>query len=119
MKHLITFFLILFSFSFFNSFAQSKLPRLRYNKAISKNIKYKKKLVYLYTANGGLIGYFSDSSIVSCIRCDFCKSNILAMFKDKSTVKWNLIKPSDFISYEKDNGWVLVNHKWNEKVPQF
>lgn len=84
-----------------------------------KNIIQKKELVYLYAANGGMIGYFSDGSVVGCPRCDFCKSNILAMFKKKSSEKWNLKKPNDFTSYEEDNGWVLVNYKWNEKVPQF
>lgn len=66
-----------------------------------------------------MLGYFSDGSVVSCPRCDFCKSNILAMFKKKPFEKWNLKKPSDFTSYAEDNGWVLVNYKWNEKVPQF
>lgn len=81
--------------------------------------KTKKELVYLYTANGGMIGYFSDGSIVACPRCDFCKSNIMAMFKVKPTGSWNLVKPDDFVSHEEDNGWVLIDYKWNEKVPQY
>ena len=26
-----------------------------------------------------------------------------------------LKKPNDFISYEEDNGWVLINYVWKEK----
>lgn len=80
--------------------------------------KTKKELVYLYTSNVGMVGYFSDGSVVSCPRCDFCKSNIMAMFKEKPMGSWDLVKPDDFVSYEEDNGWVLIDYKWNEKVPQ-
>ena len=89
-------------------------------KSTSKNIKQKKELVYLYAGNGGMVGYFSDGSVVGCPKCDFCKSSILAMFKEKPrSGKWNLKKPDDFVSYEEDKGWVLVNYKWKEKVPQY
>jgi hypothetical protein len=89
-------------------------------KSTSRNVKQKKELVYLYTGNGGLVGYFSDGSVVGCPKCDFCKSSILAMFKEKPrSGKWNLKKPDDFVFYEEDKGWVLVNYKWKEKVPQY
>lgn len=80
--------------------------------------KTKKELVYLYTSNGGMVGYFSDGSVVGCPRCDFCKSNVLAMFKEKPMGSWDLVKPDDFVSYEEDYGWVLIDYKWNKKVPQ-
>lgn len=86
---------------------------------LSKKKIIKKELVYLYTANGGMVGYFNDGSVVGCPRCDFCKSNILAMHNKESSETWNLKKPNDFVSYEEDNGWVLINYKWQEKVPQF
>lgn len=92
------------------------------NKTKSKSTthqKQQKKLVYLYTANGGMVGYYDDGTVVGCPRCDFCRSNILAMLKVKPMGKWDLKKPDDFISYEEDNGWVLINYKWKEKVPQF
>ncbi len=92
------------------------------SKAKSKTTKQKKqekKLVYLFTANGGMVGYYDDGSVVGCPRCDFCRSNILAMLKEKPMGKWDLKKPDDFISYEDDKGWVLINYKWKEKVPQF
>jgi hypothetical protein len=40
------------------------------------------------------------------------------MFKEKPMRKWDLKKPDDFVSYEEDNGWVLINYKWKQKVPQ-
>ncbi|MCC6515207.1 MAG: hypothetical protein IT275_02530 [Chitinophagales bacterium] len=91
------------------------------------NNKNKKELRYLYHANGGIIGYFSDGTIVGCPRCDFCRSNIQAMFNDKPHSTYEvmsdgslLINNSDreFPSYNDDNGWALIDYKWNEKVPQ-
>lgn len=76
----------------------------------------KKELVYLYTANGGMVGYFNDGSVVGCPRCDFCKSNILSMFKEKPMSSWDLKQPDDYDP--NDNSWVLVNYEWKEKVPQ-
>ena len=116
----ITFYLSLLLLIFYvvSSSAQIK-NKPRINKSNSKNVKNKKELVYLFTANGGMVGYFSDGTVVGCPRCDFCRSNILAMFKEKPMGTWDLKKPEDFISYEADKGWVLINYKWKEKVPQF
>ena len=99
--------------------AQGKYKKKITNKSLATNIIQKKELVYLFTSNGGMVGYYSDGTVVACPRCDFSKSNILAMCKKKPMGKWNLKKPDDFISYEEDNGWVLINYKWKEKVPQF
>ena len=76
----------------------------------------KKELVYLYTAIGGMVGYFNDGSVVGCPRCDFCKSNILSMFKEKPMSSWDLKQPDAYDP--NDNCWVLVNYEWKEKVPQ-
>ncbi len=118
--NLIKSFTIFFTMSYFALLtitvnAQTKSPK----KSTYKAVKQKKELVYLYTANGGMVGYFSDGSVGGCPRCNFCRSNILAMFKEKPWRKWDLKKPDDFVSYEEDNGWVLINYKWKEKVPQF
>lgn len=92
------------------------------------NIKQKKKLRYLYYANGGIRGYFEDGTIVGCPRCDFCRSNIMAMYNEKPLgtfkVQSNgslLINNSEkeFPNYKDDNGWVLIDYVWNEKVPQY
>lgn len=99
--------------------AQTKPNNPSIEKTTAKTYKKQKELVYLYRANGGMIGYFSDGTVVGCPKCDFCRSNILAMFKEKPMRKWDLKTPTDFVPYEKDNGWVLINYKWQEKVPQF
>lgn len=109
--------IIIFCFALFTTTVNAQTKSFK--KSTYKAVKQKKELVYLYRANGGMIGYFSDGSVVGCPRCDFCKSNILAMFKEKPMKKWDLKKPGDFVSYEQDNGWVLINYKWKEKVPQF
>ncbi|MFM2385631.1 MAG: hypothetical protein RL660_388 [Bacteroidota bacterium] len=99
--------------------AQTKASNKVVQKSTAKRSTKKKELVYLYAANGGMVGYFSDGSVVECPRCDFCRSNILAMFKEKPMRQWDLKKPKGFVSYKVDNGWVLIKYKWKEKVPQF
>lgn len=79
--------------------------------------QHKRKLAYLYVANGGLIGYFNDGTVVGCPKCDFCRNNTSSFYKMKVIKHWNLHKPDNFISYHQDNGWVLVNYKWYAKVP--
>jgi hypothetical protein len=111
--------ILIFTLLTININAQTKSNKKVTQKSIGKGSIKKKELAYLYTANGGMVGYFSDGSVVGCPRCDFCRSNILAMFKEKPMRKWDLKKPDDFVSYEEDNGWVLINYKWKEKVPQF
>jgi hypothetical protein len=79
--------------------------------------QHKRKLAYLYVANGGLIGYFNDGTVVGCPTCDLCRNNISSLYKMKVIKHWNLHKPDHFTSYHQDNGWVLVNYKWHAKVP--
>jgi hypothetical protein len=71
----------------------------------------------LFTANGGMLGYFNDGTVVGCPRCDFCESNILSMYKEKSVRRWDLTQPEDYDP--NDKSWVLVNYEWKEKVPQY
>ena len=88
----------------------------------------KKELRYLYHANGGMLLYFNDGTIVGCPRCDFIKSNIVASFSAEPdgtyTVEEDgslLINNNDkeFPNYNEDNGWALIDYKWNKKVPQY
>ncbi len=99
--------------------AQTKSNNAVIKKSISNDSIQKKELVYLYAANAGMVGYYTDGSVVVCPRCDFCSSNILGMSKEQPTGKWDLKKPENFVSYEEDKGWVLTNYEWKEKVPQF
>ncbi len=87
------------------------------NKISNKEIKQNRKLVYLYVSNGGMVGYFNDGSVIACPQCDFTRSNLLSMSQKRPFRKWNLKKPDDFISFEEDNGWVLINYKWKVKAP--
>lgn len=91
-----------------------------------KKIKPKKKvnsnerrLRHLYTANGGLRGYFSDGTTVGCPRCDFCKSNIEAMFNAKPDGTYSNEEVFNEANRSDDDGWVLKDYKWTTKVPQF
>jgi hypothetical protein len=108
--------IIVFTLFTFSVNAQTKTYKRVTKKIENKESKQKKKLVYLYTSNGGMVGYYSDGSVVGCPRCEFLESNLLRMLKEKPTGKWNLKKPNDFISYEEDNGWVLINYVWKEKA---
>lgn len=96
-----------------------------------KEVKQKKsksrELQYLYHANGGMIGYFDDGTIVGCPQCDFCRSSILEMFNLDPMGTYEvqsdgslLVNKSEreFPNFKDDNGWALINYKWNEKVPQ-
>ncbi|GEM_PF-1424888 len=88
----------------------------------------KRELRYFYYANGGLRGFFNDGTIVGCARCEFCRSNILQMFNDTPIGTYEvqsdgslLVNKSEreFPDYQSDKGWVLIDYKWNEKVPQY
>lgn len=89
--------------------------------------KSKRKLRYLYFANGGLRGYFNDGTIAGCPKCDFCRSNILTLFNEKSIGTYQvqadgslLINTSEieFPNCQADSGWALIDFQWNVKVPQ-
>ena len=114
--------IIILALLFITLFSTSVAAQTKSHKKASsktKKTKHKKELVYLFAANGGMVGYFSDGSVVGCPKCDFCKSNILAMFKEKPFGTWDLKNPEDFSSSDENNNWVLVNYKWKQKVPQF
>ena len=96
----------------------------------SKEKAKKRELRYLFFANGGIVGYFDDGTIAGCPRCDFCKSNIVAMFNEKTYGKYKVendgsltingdehlvpaFNPGDI------DGWALIDYKWKIKPPQY
>jgi hypothetical protein len=95
--------------------AQTKSQKEILNKTNAIINKQKRQLVYLYASNGGIMGYYNDGTVVGCPRCEFTKSTLVDMAKQKPMGKWNLKKPDDFVSYEEDNGWVLINYQWKLK----
>lgn len=45
------------------------------------NDQNKRRLKYLYFANGGLIGFFDDGTVSACAKCDLSKVNIEGLKK--------------------------------------
>jgi len=98
------------------------------NKSQEANKKAKRELRYLYYANGGIVGYFDDGTVTGCPRCDFSKSNILAMFKAKPHATYTVERDGSLMlsngtreipNANDDRGWALIDFKWNQKVPQY
>lgn len=91
--------------------------------------KSKRELRYLYFANGGIVGYFDDGTVTGCPRCDFCRSNIIAMFDEKPYGTYT-VQPDgsllidghnkEFPEYDETmpDGWALIDYKWYIKPPQ-
>lgn len=89
--------------------------------------KKSRELRYLFAANGGMVGYFNDGTLVSCPRCDFIRTNILQMFNMEPMGTYKVLEDGsllinestrEFPNYKDDRSWVLIDYKWNEKVPQ-
>lgn len=105
-------------------------PSLKNSPKAKAEIKrFKKELRYLFFANGGIRGYFDDGTIVGCPRCDFCKSNIEAMFNEKPIGTYIVEEDGTLVidGSEKENpeyrnsdydGWALIDYKWYIKPPQ-
>ncbi|RQO32642.1 hypothetical protein DBR32_03350 [Taibaiella sp. KBW10] len=93
--------------------------------------KQEKQLRYLNTTNAGMTAYFDDGTYTSCMHCDFNKSNIESLFKGKPDGTYKVLKDGR-IQYSNSNieekprppkrkfedGWMLIDYKWNTKVPQ-
>lgn len=83
--------------------------------------KHEKKLRYLFAANGGLVGYFSDSSVVGCPRCDLSKENVDSLSKTKPhatyTAKKDYLlvggkeKIEIYADGEVSPDWAILNYK--------
>lgn len=77
-----------------------------------------------------MIGYFDDGTIAGCPKCDFCRTNIMAMFKARPIGRYIvkndgclLVTNSEKRCPEDNKNtighWALVNYKWGEHVPQY
>jgi len=76
-------------------------------------------LQFLYFANGGLIGYFDDGTIVGCPRCDLMDKNIEAIKTREPHLKFKMengfliSEQGDSISINsmRNNKWAIVNYE--------
>lgn len=83
-----------------------------------------RKLRYLFFANGGLIGYFDDSTVVGCPRCDLLDVNIESMYSavpfKTYTVRddGSLLVENSYVEYPREAGenefaeWAMIDYKW-------
>ncbi len=77
----------------------------------------KKKLRYVYAANGGLLGFFDDGTTSGCPRCDLVKENIKTLYSQPTNGTYTadnagiLLNGSDRMDF-KDDGWAMVDYKW-------
>ena len=83
--------------------------------------KERRRLRYLYYANGGLIGFFNDGSVAGCPRCDLMRENVKALYSidphAKYTVSGNeILFDGDVMSLLEKNGagsgWAMKDYKW-------
>lgn len=101
-------------------------PQNVINKTIDKVSfkKNEKRLRYLFFANGGLIGYFDDGTIVGCPRCDLMDENINEMYSMKSIRKYevradgSLLVDKREIEYPRKQNeegiseWAMIDYNW-------
>ncbi len=82
-----------------------------------------KRLQFLFYANGGLIGYFDDGTIVGCPRCELT-DEVVEILKDREPHSKFKIIDNVLISEQGDtipidsmrnNEWAIVNYKENDR----
>ncbi len=107
---------------------QAENPEDPFNDTLT-TIDEKRKLRYVYYANGGVVGYFNDGTVSACPRCDFTKDAVAFLYKRKphGTYKigknclietYNGTSETDpFTPREEDAtwGWAMVDYKWWEE----
>ena len=83
-----------------------------------------KKLRYLFYANGGLIGYFDDGTIVGCPSCDLIDENVKMLYSMKPTGKYSVNQDGSLLVGEKEmeypqkqqeanlTEWAMIDYKW-------
>jgi hypothetical protein len=80
-----------------------------------------RKLRFLFFANGGLLGFYSDGTVAGCPHCDLLKSNIEAMSNEKPhagyTVGVGYLVLDDGEKMVLDTTlefreWAMVDYKW-------
>lgn len=81
-----------------------------------------RKLRYLYFANGGLIGFYSDGSVAGCPRCDLLVDNINTM-NDKEPYTTYKVEGGKLVLANNEvmvpantpgntPEWALIDYKW-------
>ena len=83
-----------------------------------------RKLRYLFYANGGLVGYFSDGTVAGCPRCELLEENVKALYTEKPfknyTVEHDgllLVNGKERVvpKEKEENGnreWAMIDYKW-------
>ena len=102
--------------------SQKKLPIKNVTETSSKSIE--KKLRYLFYSNGGLVGYFSDGTVVGCPRCDLLKENVENLPSGEVLRRYTVTKDGALVTNNSDReipnaknnnigeGWALIDYKW-------
>ncbi|MBN8586212.1 MAG: hypothetical protein J0M37_14070 [Ignavibacteria bacterium] len=95
----------------------------RDNKSSKEENQNKRKLQYLFSSNGGLVGYFNDGTVVGCPRCDLTRENVKNLYKLKSNGSFTVnidgtlnVKGSSKVDPKSEDGWVMINYKWLVEV---
>jgi hypothetical protein len=76
-----------------------------------------RRLRYLYHANGGLVGYFSDGTVAGCPQCDLLKKDVNALYY-ADPVDIYTIRDSCLLIDGRDlqcptaDGWAMIDYKW-------
>lgn len=105
---------------------QKDNKKIIYNTTDTLTIKRntQKRLRYLYYANGGLVGYFDDGTIVGCPKCDLIDENISVLYTMKPIRKYIVNKDGALLVGEKEieyprkhnedniNEWAMIDYKW-------
>ncbi len=90
--------------------------------------KQERKLRYLASANGGLVGYFSDGTVTGCPRCDLLKENVDALYSGKPFDTYTVEKDGHLktgsgedLLPQTDKGnspytWAMIDYKWTVKL---
>lgn len=79
----------------------------------------KRKLQYLFSSNGGLVGYFNDGSIAGCQRCDLIRENVKGLYRQKTNGSYTAnsdgslnLKSEGRVIPKLEDGWVMIDYKW-------
>jgi len=79
----------------------------------------KRKLQFLFSSNGGLVGYFNDGSVAGCPRCDLIRENVKSLLRQKTNGYYTVnsdgslnLKSEGRVIPKLEDGWVMINYKW-------
>ena len=88
---------------------------------INLNRSRNRRLRYLYSSNGGLIGFFNDGTVAGCPKCDLLQENIMVLYESKPHSHYDV--GADFLLVDKEtrmqfdegqkyNHWIIIDYKW-------